>query len=58
MALKMGTKDIIKDKLDFKISNIVIFYKVLSFLVFPEMSVFDVGSSNFVFNKSFQHSLH
>ena len=58
MALKMGTKAIIKDKLDFKISNIVILKSSLIILVFPEMSVFDVGSSNFVFSKSLQHSLH
>ena len=44
----MEAKDIFKNKLVFKMSNIVIFYKVLSFLFFPEMSVFQVGFSNFL----------
>ena len=51
--------DIFKYKLVFKNCNIFnFFYYVLSFLFFPEMSVFDVGSSNVVCNKSFQHSLN
>ena len=44
----MATKDIFKDKLAFKMSNIVIFsIRSYHFSFFPEMSVFDVGSSNF-----------
>ena len=50
MSLKKGTEDIFKDKLVFKISKIVVFYKVLSFLFVPELSVFDVDSSNFISN--------
>ena len=58
MSFKMEAQNIFKDKIVFKMSNVVFFYKVLSFLFFPEMSVLQVGFSNLLYNKSFQDPLH
>ena len=58
MPFKIGATDIFKDELVFKMSNIVFFYKVVSFLVSPEISLLNVGSSKFMCNRSFKHSLH